>query len=245
MDFKIKPLETKKNKIPMRGVMKAGIIPKHSTTSFICGRTGSGKSQLLLNLMTRPEFYGKKNGTHYFHEIHVFSPTAKSDDIYEELKIPTHHLHDDLSLTALQDIIDNQKADIEKRGIDKSKRICIIYDDVQSNPSFMRSKEFNESIFANRHISATVFILGQSYTQTPRKVRLQCRYIFYFAGSNNEDNLIAEEFSPPRFSKRDMLDLIHFATEDDYSFLYINTSVPFKERYRKNLTDIIDIYDKL
>ena len=245
MDFTIKPLETKKSKIPLRGPMKIGIIPKPNTTSFICGRTGSGKSQLLLNLMTRPEFYGEKNGKKYFQEIHVFSPTAKSDDIYEALDLPEDQLHVDLNTEELRELMDSQKEDIAKKGIDKCKRICVIYDDVQGNPKFLRSPEFKESVMANRHNNFTVFILGQSYNHTPRQVRLQCRYLFYFQGSNNERNIIAEEIDAPGLSKQEMLDLVDFATEDDYAFLYVNLNEKFKTRYRKNLTEIIDIYGNL
>ena len=245
MDFSIKPLETKKSKIPLRGPMKIGIIPKPNTISFICGRTGSGKSQLLLNLMTRSEFYGEKNGKNYFDEIHIFSPTARSDDIYEALDLPEDQLHVDLNTDELREIMDSQKEDIEKKGIDKCKRICIIYDDVQGAPKFLRSSEFRESIVANRHNNFTVFILGQSYNHTPRQVRLQCRYLFYFQGSNNELEIIATEISPPGLSKQESLDLIDFATEGDYNFLYVNLNQPFKRRYRRNLTEIIDIYGNL
>jgi hypothetical protein len=245
MDFKIRPLETKKSKIPLRGPMKIGVIPKPNTTSFICGRTGSGKSQLLLNLMTRPEFYGKKNGKHYFQEIHVFSPTAKSDDIYNFLELPDQNLHVDLNTEELRTIMDSQKEDIEKKGIDKCKRICIIYDDVQGNPKFLRSPQFRESIIANRHINASVFILGQSYKHIPRQVRLQCRYIFYFQGSNNERNVIVDEICAPGLSRDDMAAVVDFATEGSFDFLFVNLNEPFKRRYRKNLTEIIDIYGDL
>jgi hypothetical protein len=245
MNFEIKPIDTKKSKIPLRGPMKIGVIPKPNTTSFICGRTGSGKSQLLLNLMLRPEFYGKKNGKHYFHEIHVFSPTAKSDDIYEALELPDENLHVDLNTAELREIMDTQKEDIEKKGIDKCKRICIIYDDVQGNPRFLRSPEFKESVVANRHNNFTVFILGQSYKHIPRQVRLQSRYIFFFQGSNNEREIIAEEVAAPGLTKQEMLELVDFATEDEYAFLYVNLNENFKRRYRKNLTNIIDIYGNL
>jgi hypothetical protein len=39
--------------------MEDNIIPQHASAVVFCGRSGSGKSNLLVNLAERPEFYGK------------------------------------------------------------------------------------------------------------------------------------------------------------------------------------------
>ena len=242
MSYDIVPIETKKNKIPQRGVMKSGTIPTFPTIAYFCGRCGSGKSQLLLNLLSRGEFYGKKNGRgHYFNDIHVFSPTVRSDDIYETLELKEEQKHEDLKPSELGELIKKQKDQMEQKGADKCKRLLIIFDDVQGEPKFLRSKEFQECIFAYRHMNASIFICGQSYKSLPRKCRLQVKHMFYFRGSNNEMEVIAEEFCPSGMDKKDMLDLIHQATEEDYSFLYMNLYKPERERYRINLTKLIDI----
>ena len=246
-DYEIRALETKKNKIPLLGVQKVGILPKTNTTSIIIGRTGSGKSQLLLNLMTRSEFFGKskKYPKGYFNQIHVFSPTAKSDDIYENLELGDEFLHTKLSTSELGTIMEKQKKDVTEKGSDKADRVCIIFDDILGNIKFLNSHEFSETIIANRHYNFTVFILTQSYKHIPRKVRNQARYLFYFAGSENENMILAEDIAPPRFTKKETVELIHFATEDKFSFIYINTSETDKSKaYRKNLTRIIDIYNQ-
>ena len=245
--YQVKAIETKKSKIPMLGVQKVGIIPKTNTTSLIIGRTGSGKSQLLLNLLTRKEFFGKskKYKKGYFSQIHIYSPTAKSDDIYEKLELNDEFLHTSLSTEELRTLMDKQKKDVIDKGSDKTDRVCLVFDDILGNPKFLKSEEFQETIIANRHYNFTVFILTQSYKHVPRKVRNQARYIFYFAGNENENLILAEDIAPPKFSRKDTVELIHFATEEKFNFIYVNTSEPnWSIRYRRNLTDIIDIYDE-
>ena len=79
--YEIKPLETEKNKIPLRSCMKKGIIARFPSSTCISGRSGSGKTQLLLNLLTNEKLLGN-----YFHYIIVFSPTAnETDDTYNAL----------------------------------------------------------------------------------------------------------------------------------------------------------------
>lgn len=246
--YDIVGMPTKKDNLPQRHAMKENIIPRHPQLSYIVGRTGSGKTNMIMNLLTKSKYYGKRGNkkTGYFDEVHVFAPTAKSDDMYETLELKEEFLHDKLSIDELQKLIDSQKKDIEKKGIDKSKRILIIYDDVLSNPKFMKSEAFAETIFANRHINASVWLLSQSYTAAKRRLRLQARHCFYFPGSNNESEMINNEFIPPKYDKKDMKELINFATQndsdDDYNFLYINMNEKPKTRFRKNLSHVIKIY---
>ena len=83
----IKPVETNKNRIFQRHLMKLNIIPKFSGVVILCGGIGSGKTTFLHNLLNRPEFYGisyegieeGKKPKPYFD--HVFLMTGSDDDI--------------------------------------------------------------------------------------------------------------------------------------------------------------------
>jgi DNA replication protein DnaC len=57
--LKIVRYDTNKHKIKQRPMMEKNIIPTHASAVVFCGRSGSGKSNLLVNLAERPEFYGK------------------------------------------------------------------------------------------------------------------------------------------------------------------------------------------
>jgi ABC-type lipoprotein export system ATPase subunit len=58
------------------------------------GQSGSGKSVLLHNLMTRPEFYKDA-----FDKTFLISPTGESDDVQKQLLIPEACRFTDLTET--------------------------------------------------------------------------------------------------------------------------------------------------
>lgn len=237
------PYPTNKHKIKQRPNMESHIIPTHPSSVILNGKSGQGKTNLLVNLMTRPEFYGKINGKHYYDIIFLFSPTADGgDDLVKFLDIPEKRIFSHFSNETLDDIIAKQKKLVEeKNDLTKTPKICMIFEDIQSDKKFMNSKSFLKCFIMCRHYNMSTFLLSQSFTKTPRACRLQCNNVLFFAGSKSEHKLIVEEFCPPRMSKNEFSDLVDYATEGDHDFLHINMREPPKTRFRKNLDQILEL----
>jgi hypothetical protein len=233
--LEIKPLKTVKSKIKQRTLMEKDIIPRHPSSVIFNGSSGSGKSVLLLNMLTRPEFFKG-----YFDEIHLFSPTGASDDLFDALKLPEENIHIDMKPSELSDILEEQRDKIEADGVDKVKKMLIIFEDVQGNSKFMRSKPFLKSFIANRHYGISTWLCGQSWTRTPKACRLQANNIFYFAGSGSENELLANEHTPPGMRKREFMEMLMQGTRNKYDFVHINLRAPHAERYRRNLGNLIN-----
>ena len=200
MSLQITEIPSEKHQIYQRPVMVNGIVPRHPSVSLFSGRSGSGKTNLMLSLLTRPEFYGGGDGKrHYFDHIVLMGPTVDSDDLYETLKDQKVQIESVLDPTAddIKQILDYQKEQIKKHGISKASRTLLILEDMQTHSagknSVMNSKPFLECFLANRHNNLSVWLAGQSYTATPRRCRLQARGLFYFAGSSSELELVATE----------------------------------------------------
>lgn len=235
----IKPIDTAKHKIKQNQLMKKNVIPRHPSSCIFNGTSGSGKSTLLCNFLTKKQFFGnyfkKKN-------IYLISPTGASDDLFENLKIDDENIIVDIKRDAqakLKEIMQQQKDAIDSKGIEKAERVLIIFEDIQSNARFMRSSEFLKCFLMNRHYGLSVWLCGQSFKLTPRSCRMQANNIFCFQPNGQEMEVIVESYCPPGVSKHDFEALVHHATADDYSFLHINRRVPFKDRYRKNLSSIL------
>ena len=96
--LKIIPYKTNKSKIKLNAMMEADIIPRHASSVVFSGRSGSGKSNLMVNLLTRNQFYKG-----YFDLIFLFSPTARSDDLPLYLKLPDKRIFTDFNSDALED----------------------------------------------------------------------------------------------------------------------------------------------
>jgi hypothetical protein len=248
MSLKITELPNQKADIYQRPVMKEGIIPRHPSVCLFSGRAGSGKSNLMLSLLTRPEFYGGNDKKrHYFDHIVLMGSTIDSDDLYDTLKEQKVHIETVLEPTAgdIQQVLDYQKQQIKELGIAKAPRTLLVLEDMQTHSagkdSVMNSRPFLECFLANRHNNLSVFLCGQSYTATPRRCRLQARGLFYFAGSASDLEIVSTEYGAPGISKREMKQVIEHATKEPFSFLFVNMHLPWATRFRKNLDTIINI----
>jgi hypothetical protein len=246
-DLSIIPFPTAKTKIGQRKLMEDHVLPTHPSSVIINGKSGSGKSQLIINMLCRGDMYGfDKDNKHYFDEIYFFSPTAgKMDDLCEHLLdytcLKEENIYNEFDENKLNEILENQKNEINEKGIEKAKKILILLDDIQQDQKFLRSKTILKIFTTNRHYNSSVFLCGQSFTKTPRACRLQANNIMFFAGSKSETDKIVEEYAPPKLSKRDFNDLIDQVLDEPYNFLHINMREPWKTRYRKNLNTLINL----
>jgi hypothetical protein len=191
--LKIIPYKTDKNKIKQRPLMQTNVIPRHASSVIFNGASGSGKTMLLVNLLTRPQFYGalpgKKKG--YFDVVFLFSPTAGgADDLSSYLDIPANRVCTDFDTDKLERILKTQKEYIDKNGLLKSPKILIIFEDIQSDAAFMRTRCFKKCFIQSRHLNISSWLLGQSFNLTPRFARLQANNLFLFPCSLSEQKVL-------------------------------------------------------
>lgn len=238
--FDIKVIETEKSAVPLRGCMKSGILPKFPSSVCLSGRSGSGKTNLLLNMLTRQDMLKD-----YYHYILVFSPTAgKYDDTYRALKIPEENFIEEFDSEVFERLIDSRKQLIEEKGIKwvaKNSRVCIILDDVIANRDFLQSSTALKLFSLLRHYLCSIYIMIQSYTKLPRALRLNCNATYIFPASQSEIEVLKDEVTPAGLTKKQFEKVIEYATREPYNFLSINNHAKQGERIRKNLNEIIDL----
>jgi len=90
--LKIQVFKTNKMDILRRPLQDQHIIPSHPFRLLLVGRSGSGKTMNLINLMTRSHMYGRtkksEKKSQYFDLVFLFSPTGDAgDDLIEHLDI--------------------------------------------------------------------------------------------------------------------------------------------------------------
>lgn len=231
----IAPVATNKSKIKSNAFMDADIIPKCPASVIFNGRSGSGKSVLLSNLLAKRQFYGG-----YYDEIYLFS--GSPDDIFDDLKIPKKHRFDKPKQwdAKIKKIMDKQQSVIKKKGIHKSPCLLVIFEDIINHGRWMRTSPYFTKLFiANRHWNISTWITTQSWTKVPRVCRINANHVFFFKSTEGETDLLADEYAPAGLKKRDFLKLIAYAVGDDYSFLSINNKLSDRQRYRKCLKEIL------
>lgn len=239
-------VDTSKDKIaqPPLAADPRKIIPPLGSAVIICGKSGSGKSTLLENLLTDPRFYGKsaeKPGG-WFDKMFLFSPTAGTDDVLRSLGIPAKHVFTDISeaQTLLEVIQKSQKGKLEGGGKAHTvEQFAVIFEDIIGETTFMNTAEFKMMFYMVRHMNCTTFVSTQHFTRVPKVCRLQASFIFFFAGSRAEVEIVCDEFAPPMYTKREFEAFVNEATRGDHSFLTICMKVGWKHRYRRNLDEFV------
>lgn len=239
--MEIKQIKTSKDDIkqPSLAMHSSMFIAPLGSSVIICGKSGSGKSTLLTNFITDDRFYRG-----YFKKVFLFSPTAGGDDVQRELGIEKKHVYTSLSKAPelLEVILRTQQEKLDGGGkAGNVDQFAIIFDDVIGDTKFMNNRQFVRCFYQIRHVNCTTFICAQHFKRIPRVCRLQANFIHYFACSQSEVDTLTEEFCPPRMSKQDFQTMVNDATEKPYSFLTINMKVPWRQRFRFNLDQIVQV----
>jgi len=238
--YKIKSIESEKSKTPLRACMKDEIMPRFPFSMMISGRSGSGKTNCLMNILTNPNLLKD-----YFHYIVVFSPTAgKYDDSYKVLKLPPENFMNNFEPADLNNLIESRKKLIEKKGIEwvvKNSRVLIILDDIIASRDFLNSPEALKLFALLRHYQVAVIVLMQSYNKLPRALRINANATIVFPATQSEVEILLDEITPAGLQKKQFQKVIEYCTEGRYDFLYINNHANPNKRIRKNLDEIIDI----
>ena len=238
LDYKIQPVKTSKDSIKHPALSEEGVIPKLCCSTILVGKSGSGKSVLLHNLMTRKEFF---HG--HFDKVFLISPTGEADDVQKALNVSPNCVFTDMgeAIKALDKIEKFQEKEIKEKGSGGAQKFCIIFDDVVGHVKLMNSPEFIGSFIKARHFNFSVFLCSQHFKRIPRICRLQASYLCFFALSNSECEVLCEEFAPPAMKKDNFLRMIDDTLKEPYSFLTVNMKAPWETRFRKGLAQVINL----
>lgn len=233
--LKITAIPSNKSKIKLNPLQEANVIPRHPFSTIFNGRSGSGKSNLLITLLTRQGMYKD-----FFDQIYLFA--GSPDESFQLFGVKKEHTFTDSKKWdgEIKKICKAQEDLIERKQIHNTDKILFIFEDIINHAKFMRtSKNFSKLFFAGRHYNASIMITTQSWTRIPRALRMQAFAIFYFKGTDSEKRLLAEEFAPSNLTAKEFAKkIIDDATKNPYNFLSIYTRLPEDERFRKNLEDI-------
>jgi hypothetical protein len=237
-NYKIEKIETDKTKIPQRKATESGVLPRFPFSWMLSGSSGSGKTNLAMNILTKKELYGK-----FFHCILVFSPTAgKYDDSYKVLNLPEENFISEFDGSMLDKIIEARKAKIEEKGIEwvgKNERMLIILDDVIADRKFLESPDALRLFALLRHYLVSVMVMIQSYNKLPRALRNNCNAICVFPALRSEIETIKDEVAPAEYTKKEFEKLLKYCMSEQHSFFYINRHAKPDQRLRRNLDEVL------
>ena len=216
-------------------------FPIQSFFFVLVGKPGSGKTSLLLNILSLKD----ENRVYYqvFDKILYVCPNTTRKNIKNN---PFDELPDDqkfesfshevlIKIKEIRSDFDEEKKERKK----KKKRIqhqLLIIDDCTAE---LKQKEnirtFIEIITNRRQFRLSVILLVQFLRSIPRPIRFQITDIVLFKTSNRMDSkIIQEEYV--NMNNEKFLELTNFCWNSPHDFIFINKD---KEIYYKNLQRIV------
>lgn len=233
----------KRRPVPQPRGSESGILPDQPCAMMYCGLSKSGKTTLLKETLKDKELLGG-----YFHTIVMMSPTADCDStLTEALKLPKENVITDFEEEDLNKIIEAQRKLIAKKGynkVAKTNRMLLIFDDCIAHQKFLRSKSIIDLTATVRHLLISVVFLIQSYRMVARACRINLRGIAFFQSNRNETDVLVEEECPPSLTTKQFRQLVHHATKERYSYLFINKDRPYSERYLLKYDHVLVLADE-
>jgi hypothetical protein len=185
------------------------ILPSIPFRLIIYAPSYSGKSNLILNLIKKKQFYKnifKKN-------IFIFSKTAFDD--YTDLNIPDNNIFDIFNYDVIQSIMEEQQKLIEQNI---NTNILFIIDDMITELS-NNDKILKELYFYGRHYNISLILTSQTYHAVPKNIRLNSSHIILFKLPDDDIKHLTKELP----INGDIFDeFYNECVSENYGFMYID-----------------------
>lgn len=220
---------------------KLAMFPPHPHMIGFSAPPGSGKTNVIINLLTNPLAFKK-----FFHLVYCVIPTFYNDPKWKALNIPEDQVMTQFDPAAFVSLLeDHNKAE----GNGQNHRLLFIFDDAIANKELFNNNKdsiLNKLAFNRRHWNASVWVVTQSYKMVPRNIRTNMSsWVFFATGNASEKDRIFEEMQG--LLPDDAMEWIwDDATAEPYSFLFVNCMHPERRaRYWKRFEHRYSIEDAL
>ena len=223
----------------------------HPTRLSLIGSSGSGKSNLIGNLLTDERLFGG-----YFDKIFIISPNFLTDTSYENIEDYSSNLerkynheliaYTDFDENVMMEHLNEIKRDLAlgKEKYKKSKsttkdkfipKTLILLDDIIEDIQLLNSKFLKLLSTRGRHLNISTWIASQSYMALPRVWRVNTTSTIFFQPKNNGEALRIFDELFKYYDKTEFLQLLAQVFSDKYNFILLNPSAPKSKFLNLNL----------
>jgi len=241
-DLAVSKIQMKCDKCITDAKGRSVAAPLMDTSHFyiISGASGSGKSNLIVNLLksnkTTKDNKHKKSYRNMFNNIILVSPSAHTIKDSPLENISNDQKFDSISEEVFE-LVDSMTDD----AIQENKHTLLILDDISSQ---LRMKEnekiLNQLIKNRRHLNLSIWIVTHKSTDASPALRSNANLIFLFRPkTTREIDTIQSEYM--MMSKQRADEIMNAAYKDRYDFLLLDTSLRTGSdfRYFRNYSELI------
>ena len=206
---------------------KRSVAPPLMKTSHmyvISGASGSGKSNLIVNLLksnkTTKDKKHKKSYRNMFDTVILVSPSAHT--IKDS---PLENISDDQKFNSISEDMFDLVDSVTEDGVEEGNHTLLILDDVSSQLRLKENeKHLNQLVKNRRHINLSIWIIGHRVTDLSPALRSNANLIFLFKPKTTReiDTIQSEYMMMP---KKEADELMKASYKNRYDFMLIDTSL--------------------
>ena len=175
---------------------------------------------MLINMLILDSYYKDT-----FDKIYFVCPTFFLDPKYSVLDLPASQIMTTFDEKKIETIMKNKRED---------EQILIIFDDCLAEKGFKKNESNNAlNLIATtgRHIGVSIILAVQKTSGSSTTVRTQVDGVYIWRPrSLSEYESLYQDNCVAGLSKKEFVSLVNYATEEDYSYLFLNNQT--KEVYR-------------
>lgn len=206
---------------------------KLRTRNLLCGASGSGKTNALMNYI----FLSGKPRKGTFRHVFLCYKTDEPlyDVLQEQLKDKITVFKDLASVPAVESFPDHPDYEV-----------LFVFDDIVNEKDKKNLKKLENYYAFSRKKGITTFFLTQSYYQTHKFLRDNTDNIILLSiKSNNDLKRIISEFATKDISGEQIVNMFEYATSEALNFLKITPSynVPINKKFSKNWLEFLQPKD--
>ena len=211
-------------------------IPDHPYRILIVGGSGSGKTNLLPNLIEKQPDIDK---------IYLYAKDSYESKyqylINKRESAGTNHFNDPKAFVKYSNDMHDVYKNIDNYNLDKENKILIVFDMIAD---MINNEKLNsivtELFIRGRKQNTSLVFITQSYFKVPKDVRLNTTHFFIMKIPNKRElQQIAINHSSD-INTKDFINIYKKCTDKPYSFLVNDTTLSSDDplRFRKNLYNI-------
>ena len=209
-------------------------IPDHSYRILIIGGSGSGKTNILLNLINKQHGIDKLYlGAKDLHEpkYEILIKKCKNAGI--------KHSNDPNAFIDCSNSMDDVYENIHDYDSGRKRKILIVFDDMIAD--IMTNKKFQtiikELYIRCRKLNISLVFITQSSFSVPKDVRLNSTHYLIMKISSRKELQNIAIYHSADIDYKDFMKIYRECTKEPYNFLTIDTTVPASNllRFRKKL----------
>lgn len=191
-------------------------LPNTSFFMILSGRPGSGKTNMLLNLLLRKSMYSRR-----FDKVYIVSPSQSTMKENYFMSLPDEQKAHEWSVSFLEKMLEDIHGSHQK--------VLLVLDDVVNQIDNSRNeRSLLKLIYNRRHLTGgdggfvSVLMTTQVYNRIPLRIRKAATSVIQFKTTNRKEieSLYSELISG--IDLREFETLLKKCFRDDHSFICVN-----------------------